>query len=68
VVFAMGRFSELALGMLGKQSPLAPYRLRSALALRRFEGKRAETLLGWRPRVGVREGIRRTQQPPAGSP
>jgi nucleoside-diphosphate-sugar epimerase len=62
VVFAMGRASEIALGAIGKQSPLAPYRLRSALALRRFEGKRAETLLGWRPRVGVREGIRRVQQ------
>ena len=61
LVFAIGRASEIALGTIGKQSPLAPYRLRSALALRRFEGKRAETLLGWRPRVGVREGIRRWQ-------
>ncbi len=61
-VFAMGRASEIALGALGKQSPLAAYRLRSALALRRFHSQRAEQLLGWRPRVGVREGIRRVQQ------
>jgi predicted dehydrogenase/nucleoside-diphosphate-sugar epimerase len=61
-VFAMGRFSELALGMLGKKSPLSPYRLRSALALRRFESQRAEKVLGWRPRVGVREGIKRVRE------
>jgi len=58
-VFALGRASELALGLLGKKSPVSPYRLRSALARRRFESSRAEKLLGWRPRVGVREGIRR---------
>jgi 2-alkyl-3-oxoalkanoate reductase len=61
VVFAMGRASEIALGALKKQSPLSPYRLRSALALRRFESKNAVSLLGWRPRVGVREGIRRVK-------
>jgi hypothetical protein len=34
--------------------------MRSALARLRFESARAEELLGWRPRVGVREGIRRS--------
>ena len=38
---------------------MALYRLRSALARVEFASKRAEELLGWRPRVGVREGIRR---------
>ena len=42
----------------GKKSPVSRYRLRSALALRRFDSRRAEELLGWKPRVGVREGIR----------
>lgn len=50
--------------MLGKESPVSPYRLRSALALRRFESQRAEKILGWRPRVGVREGIRRVRDAP----
>jgi nucleoside-diphosphate-sugar epimerase len=62
VVFAGGKLSELALGAFGKRSPLSEYRLRSALALRRFESGRAERLLGWRPRVGVREGIRRVAE------
>jgi predicted dehydrogenase/nucleoside-diphosphate-sugar epimerase len=62
-VFALGRASELALGLLGKKSPVAPYRLASALALRTFDSSRAQQLLGWKPRVGVREGIRRATQP-----
>lgn len=62
IVFAGGKLSELALGAIGKKSPLSEYRLRSALALRRFEAGRAERLLGWQPRVGVREGIRRSQE------
>jgi nucleoside-diphosphate-sugar epimerase len=62
-VFALGRASELALGLIGKKSPVAPYRLASALALRTFDSSRAHKLLGWQPRVGVREGIRRATQP-----
>jgi nucleoside-diphosphate-sugar epimerase/predicted dehydrogenase len=59
VVFALGKFSEIALAPLRRPSPLSVYRLRSALARRTFDGRRAEQLLGWRPRVGVDEGIRR---------
>ncbi|MGN6107444.1 MAG: NAD-dependent epimerase/dehydratase family protein [Kofleriaceae bacterium] len=59
VVFALGKLSEYPLGALGRQSPVAVYRLRSALARLRYESARASSLLGWRPRVGVREGIRR---------
>jgi len=58
-VFALGKLSELPLGALGRQSPVGVYRLRSALARLRYESDRAEALLGWQPRVGVREGIRR---------
>ena len=58
VVLAMGEASEMVLGLIGKKSPVSRYRLKSALALRRFDGRRAEELLGWKPRVGVREGIR----------
>jgi predicted dehydrogenase/nucleoside-diphosphate-sugar epimerase len=61
VVFALGKLSEYPLGALKRPSPVALYRLKSALAKLTFESDRAETLLGWRPRVGVREGIRREQ-------
>jgi nucleoside-diphosphate-sugar epimerase len=59
VVFALGKISELALGVVGKQSPIATYRLASALARLHYESGLAQKLLAWRPRVGVREGIRR---------
>ncbi|CAN5472945.1 hypothetical protein BH11MYX1_BH11MYX1_02810 [soil metagenome] len=59
LVFAIGKLSELPLGVLGRQSPVAEYRLRSALAQLHYESTRARTLLGWKPRVGVREGIKR---------
>jgi predicted dehydrogenase/nucleoside-diphosphate-sugar epimerase len=59
VVFALGKLSEYPLGALGRQSPVAVYRLKSALARLHYESQQAAALLGWRPRVGVREGIRR---------
>ena len=59
VVFTLGKLSEYPLGALGVQSPLALYRMRSGLARVEFESRRAEERLGWSPRVGVREGIRR---------
>jgi 2-alkyl-3-oxoalkanoate reductase len=59
VVFALGKLSEVPLGAIGRQSPVAVYRLKSALARLNYESDRASQLLGWRPRVGVREGIRR---------
>lgn len=61
----VGRFSEYALGKLGRQSPLGPYRLDSALAELSFDSDRAANLLDWKPRVGVREGIRRGTEDPA---
>lgn len=59
VVFALGKLSELPLGAIGKQSPIGVYRLKSALAQLHYDSDRAQQLLGWQPRVGVREGIRR---------
>ena len=38
---------------------MALYRLKSAMSNATFDSDRAEKLLGWRPRVGVVEGIRR---------
>jgi nucleoside-diphosphate-sugar epimerase len=61
VVFALGKLSEYPLGALGRPSPVAVYRLKSALARLHYDSDRAATILGWRPRVGVREGIKRVQ-------
>jgi predicted dehydrogenase/nucleoside-diphosphate-sugar epimerase len=62
-LFAVGRLSDVLLGLLGRKSA---YRLRSALARVGFASERARELLGWEPRVGVREGIRRAVQDAAG--
>lgn len=59
LVFALGKLSELPLAALGRQSPIGSYRLKSALARLAYDSGRAGELLDWRPRVGVREGIRR---------
>jgi 2-alkyl-3-oxoalkanoate reductase len=59
IVFALGKLSEYPLGALGRQSPVAVYRLKSAMARLHYESDRARSLLGWQPRVGVREGIKR---------
>ena len=59
VLFGVGKLSELALGLLKRKSPLSAYRLRSALARVGFAPGRAGELLGWEPRIGVVEGIRR---------
>ncbi len=56
---AAGRLSEPVLGALGRKSPISAYRLKSALARLDFESHRAEDLLGWHPRVGVAESLRR---------
>ena len=61
VVFALGKLSEYPLGALGRPSPVAMYRLQSALARLHYDSDRAAQLLGWRPKVGVREGIKRVQ-------
>jgi predicted dehydrogenase/nucleoside-diphosphate-sugar epimerase len=68
VVFALGKLSELPLGALGKPSPIALYRLKSALSRMHYGSDVAKNILGWAPRVGVREGIRRvTGGEPRGS-
>jgi nucleoside-diphosphate-sugar epimerase len=58
VVFALGKFSEVAILPLKRQSPLNVYRLRSALARRSYASESAERLIGWKPKVGVSRGIR----------
>lgn len=67
IVFALGKLSEVV-RLVGKQSPIGSYRLKSALARLHYESDRARELLGWKPRVGVREGIRRVTAPAEASP
>jgi predicted dehydrogenase/nucleoside-diphosphate-sugar epimerase len=59
LVFALGKLSEFPLAAIGRQSPVALYRLESALSRLHYNSNRAEALLDWKPRIGVREGIRR---------
>jgi nucleoside-diphosphate-sugar epimerase len=50
-----------ALGRLLKRSvPLSRYRIRSIRPLHNFDQAAAQQQLGWTPRVGVAEGLRRT--------
>ncbi len=58
VVFALGKLTEILFKPLRRPSPMGVYRLRSALAQRRFQSTRAQDLLGWEPRIGVCQGIR----------
>ena len=62
IVFALGKLSEYPLGALKRPSPVALYRLQSALAKLSFESSRASQLLGWQPRSGSAMGIRREQE------
>jgi nucleoside-diphosphate-sugar epimerase len=62
LVFAAGKLSEPVLGLLGRKSPVSAYRLKSALARLDFTSDSARKLLGWEPRVGLAEGLRRAAQ------
>ena len=57
---------QVTLGLLGKQSPITPYRLSSAVASRRFDCTAAKQQLGWEPRVGIRGGLAAMLRPAAG--
>ena len=43
--------------LLGRNAPLTPYRLRSAIGHPEFDCTAAAKALGWKPRVGVRQGL-----------
>jgi predicted dehydrogenase/nucleoside-diphosphate-sugar epimerase len=62
LVFLAGRLSEPVFRALNRTSPVGVYRLKSALARLQFDSDRTRELLGWQPRVGVREGVRREVQ------
>jgi predicted dehydrogenase/nucleoside-diphosphate-sugar epimerase len=64
LVLGLGGLSELLLTPLGRTSPVSRYRLRSALAKRTFTSARAAQMLGWTPRVDLRERIRQAVATP----
>jgi nucleoside-diphosphate-sugar epimerase len=51
--------ADVVFRLLGRNAPITPYRLRSALGRREFDCTAAAEALGWRPQVGVRAGLSR---------
>lgn len=51
---------ELLGRLLRRDVPLTRYRVRSLRPLANFDGGAAASVLGWSPRIGVREGLART--------
>jgi 2-alkyl-3-oxoalkanoate reductase len=60
VLMALSMGIEALGAVLKKGVPLTRYRIRSLRPLSGFDLTRATELLGWKPRVGVAEGMRRT--------
>jgi predicted dehydrogenase/nucleoside-diphosphate-sugar epimerase len=60
LLMAAGVGFELLGKAIKRSPPLSRYKIRSLKPLYPFDVSRAEELLGWKPRVGVEEGLRRT--------
>jgi 2-alkyl-3-oxoalkanoate reductase len=58
LVFGLGGFSELVLGVLHRKSPVSRYRLRSALSKRNFRSTRSHLLEGWSPAKPIVQAVR----------
>lgn len=50
--------ATVAARMLGRGSPITPYRIRSAVGSRHFDCSSISEALDWQPRVGVRAGMK----------
>jgi nucleoside-diphosphate-sugar epimerase len=50
---------ERGLRLARRRSPVSYHQVRRATQAARFDCGRAERLLGWRPMVGIEEGLRR---------
>lgn len=57
-----GYFSQWVSHLLGKEPGLTPFRVRIVCATRYHNITKAKTLLGYKPRVDIEEGINRTLQ------
>lgn len=60
IVYSLALGFELLSKVLNRSVPLSIYRVKSALARMQFDCARAETELGWQPRVGVASGLQET--------
>ena len=57
IVYTLAGLSQALFGLIKRESPVGIYRMRSAMAKRRFQSAKAD-LIGWKPAVGVIEGIK----------
>jgi nucleoside-diphosphate-sugar epimerase len=57
VVTLAAFLAEVSCLAMGRQAPLTRYRVRSALASRTFDCRKAAEVLAWRPRVGVASAL-----------
>ena len=60
VVYLLAIGVELLGKLLNRSVPLTRYRLKSALAPIVFDCSAAKNELGWKPRIGIEEGLKRT--------
>jgi nucleoside-diphosphate-sugar epimerase len=60
VVYSLAVGFELLSKIIKRPVPLSVYRVKSALAHMKFDCTRAETELGWQPRIGVASGLQET--------
>jgi len=58
VLYTAAGGATAAARTLGRSSPITPYRIRSAVGSRHFDCSSISKALGWRPRVGVRAGMK----------
>lgn len=60
IVYGMAGGVQVLGGLLRRAAPLSIYRVKSAMSFHPYNCSRAEQKLGWKPRVGVKEGLRAT--------
>ncbi|KAA8915918.1 hypothetical protein TRICI_001932 [Trichomonascus ciferrii] len=58
----IGYFAQFACFLLGKEPTLTPFRVRTSCAVRYYNISKAKQILGYKPLVGVEEGINKTLQ------
>lgn len=60
IVYSLALGFEVLSKVIKRSVPLSIYRVKSALARMQFDCTRAESELGWQPRVGVASGLQET--------